>query len=194
MPGAAAGGAVCPVCLLRPKSGETPQLQQPYVRTRGCGRQDRNNGVWRGSVRSSGMICLMYRTVGQHVQPRTNVCFRPIAAIRARWHSRLPMRWVSLFLMMALGGCGGPKNTFVVQDPRGLVGRATLRLCGSETPLVREGQRLSLSRSITCEGDGEIQLVYIDGGPEHCLIGYVTPEAQQNFQFRANQSSCQPLS
>ena len=103
------------------------------------------------------------------------------------------MRWVPLFLVMALDGCAGPENTFVVQDPRGLVSSATLTLCGSETPLVREGRRLSLSRSVTCEGDGEIQLVYTDGGSEHCLIGYVTPQAQQDFQFRAEQSSCQPL-
>ena len=103
------------------------------------------------------------------------------------------MRLVPLFLVMALGGCAGPKNRFVVQDPRGLVRSATLRLCGSETPLVREGKRLYLSRSVTCEGDGEVQLVYTDGGPEHCLIGYVTPQAQQDFQFRADQSSCQPL-
>ena len=106
----------------------------------------------------------------------------------------LPMRWLPLFLVLALGGCAGPKNTFVVQDARGLVSDATLRLCGSETSLVREGQRLSLSRSVTCEGDGEIQLHYTDGGLEHCLIGYVTPQAQQDFQFRADESSCQPVS
>jgi hypothetical protein len=103
------------------------------------------------------------------------------------------MRWIPLLLVMSLSGCAGPKNTFVVQDPRGLVSSATLRLCGSETPLLREGQRLSLSRSVTCEGDGAIRLIYKDGGPEDCPIGYVTPQAQQDFRFRAEQSSCQPI-
>jgi hypothetical protein len=87
----------------------------------------------------------------------------------------------------------GRENIFEVQDPRGLVRSATLRLCGSETPLVREENRLTLTRSIDCEGDGEIRLVYKDGGPEHCLIGYVTPDAKQDWHFRAEQSACEPL-
>lgn len=105
----------------------------------------------------------------------------------------VPMKRLSLLLMLALGGCAGAKNTFQVQDPRGLVRNATVRLCGSETPLVREGNALTLTRSITCEGDGEIQLIYKDGGPEHCPIGYVTTDAKQDWRFRAEQSSCQPL-
>ena len=118
--------------------------------------------------------------------------FRPIAATTTRRHSR-SMRWVPLLLVIALGGCAGPENTFVVQDPRSLVSSATLRLCGSETPLVRHGDRLSLSRSISCEGDGEIRLVYADGGPEHCIVGYVTPDLKQDFIFRAEQSRCLPM-
>lgn len=103
------------------------------------------------------------------------------------------MRWVPLLLVLALGGCA-KNNTFEVRDPRGLVSKATLRLCGSETPLEREGATLRLTRPITCEGNGEILLVYGDGGPEHCLVGYVTSDAEQDWRFRANQSSCEPLS
>jgi hypothetical protein len=103
------------------------------------------------------------------------------------------MRCIPLLLMLALGGCTGAKNTFQVQDPRGLVRSATLRLCGSETPMVREGSALTLTRSISCEGDGEIRLIYKDGRPEHCPIGYVTSDAKQDWHFRADQASCQPL-
>jgi hypothetical protein len=104
------------------------------------------------------------------------------------------MRWVPLLVVCSLVGCAGEKNTFEVQDPRGLLTSATLRLCGSESPLVRNEDRLTLSHSISCEGDGEIRLVYKDGGPEHCLIGYITPDAKQDWRFRAEQSACQPQS
>jgi hypothetical protein len=103
------------------------------------------------------------------------------------------MRWLLLLVMVGLGACARPKNTFVVEDPHQLVTNATLRLCGSETPLVREGNRLSLARSIACEGDGEIELVYASGGAGHCRVGYVTPDAKQAFHFRADQSSCRTL-
>ena len=103
------------------------------------------------------------------------------------------MRWFPLFLMVPMVGCAGPENTFVVEDPHRLVTSATLRLCGSETPLMREGDRLSLARSVGCEGEGEIQLVYASGEAEHCRIGYVTPDAKQGFHFQADQSSCQTL-
>ena len=103
------------------------------------------------------------------------------------------VRWLPLLLVFAVGGCAGEKNTFEVQDPHGLVRSASLQLCGSETPLVRKGNRLALVRSVSCEGDGEVRLIYEDGEPEHCLIGYVTPDLKQDWHFRAEQSSCRPL-
>jgi len=99
------------------------------------------------------------------------------------------MRWLPLLLIVAFGGCVRPENMFVVEDPHHLVTDATLQLCGSETPLVREGNRLTLSRSVRCEGEGEIQLLYASGGTGYCHIGYVTSDAKQAF-FRAGQSSC----
>ena len=96
-------------------------------------------------------------------------------------------------MVIALSGCAGTKNTFVVQDPGSLVSGATLELCGSETPLVRDGNKLSLSRSIRCEGSGEIRLIYKDGGPAHCIVGYVTSDAKQTFVFRAERSRCVPV-
>ena len=120
-------------------------------------------------------------------------CFRPIAVVATLCHFRF-MRWLPLLSAVAtLCGCAGPKNTFLVDDPRGLVTTATLRLCGSVSPLERNGDRLSLQQSVACEGDGEIQLVYRDGGQENCIVGYVTPDAKQDFRFRAKQSSCQPF-
>lgn len=101
------------------------------------------------------------------------------------------MRWAPWLLLLAVSGCAA-KNTFEVDDPHGLVRRATLRLCGYETPLERHGDTLTLTRSITCgEGDGEVLLIYKDGGPEHCIVGYVTSDAVQDWHFIAKQSSCE---
>lgn len=102
------------------------------------------------------------------------------------------MRWALLLLVLALAGCD--RNTFQVDDPKGLVRSATLRLCGSETPMERAGTSFELSRKNKCEGDGEIRLIYQDGGSEHCLIGYVTSGMPQDFHYRAEKSSCRPVS
>ena len=101
------------------------------------------------------------------------------------------MGWILLLLTVALGGCS--KNTFEVDDPKVLVRSATLQLCGTSTPLQRAGKSFELSRSITCEGDGEVRLIYQEGDPEHCIVGYVTPDMRQDFHFRAEQSSCRDI-
>ncbi len=97
-----------------------------------------------------------------------------------------------MLLVLALAGCS--RNTFEVDDPKGLVRSATLRLCGSETPLERHGKSFELSQPITCEGDGGIRLIYQDGGPAHCVVSYATSDMPQDFHYRAEQSSCQPVS
>jgi hypothetical protein len=101
------------------------------------------------------------------------------------------MRWCLLLLALPLAGCA--KNTFVVEDPKGLVKSATLSLCGSETPLDRSGHSFTLVRRVNCEGDGEIRLIYHDGVPGHCPIGYVTSDAVQDWRFRADPSGCSPV-
>jgi hypothetical protein len=93
--------------------------------------------------------------------------------------------------MFALAACA--KNTFLVEDPKGFVRTATLQICGSEAPLHRAGKTWKLTHSISCKGSGEIRLMYHDGGPEHCTIGYVTGDARQQFRFRAEQSACSPI-
>jgi hypothetical protein len=102
------------------------------------------------------------------------------------------MRWALLLLVLVLSGCS--RNTFEVEDSKSLVRSATLRLCGSETPLERSGASFKLSRSIRCEADGDIVLTYQNGAPQHCIVGYVTPNMPQDFRFRAEQASCQPIS
>jgi len=115
----------------------------------------------------------------------------PIADI-GRPADTFRMRWGFLPLVLALAACGS-RNTFVVNDPNGLVRTATLEICGSETPLARAGTKFALTKRIQCE-EGEIRLVYQDGGPEHCRIGYVDSQAGQEWQFRAERSGCALIS
>lgn len=99
------------------------------------------------------------------------------------------MKWRVLLPAFVLASCSA-KNTFVIDDPNRLVRTATLQICGSETPLVRSGDSLKLTQSITCEGNGEVRLIYHDGGAEDCPVGYVDSGAKQKWLFRAEQSAC----
>jgi hypothetical protein len=103
------------------------------------------------------------------------------------------MRQFWLLLVVALAGCTRTPNSFVVDDPQGRVRSAILTLCGADTALERQRNRLTAIVSITCEGEGQIALVYHDGRREVCPIGYVTNGAEQNFRFAAEQSSCSPV-
>ena len=101
------------------------------------------------------------------------------------------MRSLAFALLFALSACA--ENTFTVEDERGAVTTANLVLCGSTTRLKRLGGRLTVRTPIDCEGSGYIRLTYASGGQMDCLIGYVTPGAEQVFTFRANETECQPL-
>ena len=103
------------------------------------------------------------------------------------------MRLIGFALMMVLAGCSRVPNTFTVHDPGHLVRSANLRLCGTETPLVRMNNEIELSLPINCEGEGQIALTYEDNRMRGCHVGYVTPGAKQAFRFRAEPSSCLPL-
>lgn len=103
------------------------------------------------------------------------------------------MRAVPILLAFALTGCAGEENSFVVQDPNHLVQDATLRLCDSEHSLQRRGDLLTTKIRIACEGHGEIRLTYRDGTQRECPIGYVTSDAKQTWQFRAERASCELL-
>lgn len=93
---------------------------------------------------------------------------------------------------LVLTGCS--RNTFEVDDPRGLVHSATLDLCGSKSPLKRNGPSFTTSRWADCEADGTVTLTYHMGPPQQCIVGYVTSGMAQDFHFRAERSSCETVS
>jgi hypothetical protein len=103
------------------------------------------------------------------------------------------MRWLCLLPALAMIGCDRTENSFAVEDGNRVVQSATLKLCGAETPMERVGNTFSLSLPSTCEGEGQITLIYRDGRTEACHIGYVTNGLEQHFLFRAEQSSCSPM-
>ena len=93
---------------------------------------------------------------------------------------------------LVLTGCS--RNTFEVDDPRGLVRSANLDLCGSKFALKRHGQSFTTSRWADCEADGAVTLIYHSGPPQRCIVGYVTSGMGQDFHFRAEPSSCKTVS
>ena len=101
------------------------------------------------------------------------------------------MKWLVFILPLALPGCSGVDNTFVVEDEQRAVVAANLLLCGEETPLRRSGGRLSVSKTIECEGTGRIALRYATGSERNCLVDYVTPGALQGFTYRASEKGCE---
>ena len=87
--------------------------------------------------------------------------------------------------------CTTSVDTFQVEDEQELVRSAKLELCGSETPMRRQGRYFWTTRRITCEGSGLIRLTYNDGSTRDCIVGYVTPPADQNFTYRATAAGCE---
>ncbi len=78
----------------------------------------------------------------------------------------------------------------MVEDEKRAVVAANLLLCGEETPLRRSGGRLSVSKTIECEGSGRIVLRYATGSEHDCPVGYVTPGAVQSITYRASEKGC----
>ena len=78
----------------------------------------------------------------------------------------------------------------MVEDEQRAVVAANFLLCGEETPLRRSGGRLSVSKTIECEGTGRIVLRYATGSEHDCTVGYVTPDTVQSFTYRATEKGC----
>ena len=99
---------------------------------------------------------------------------------------------LSLAPLLALAGCSlfGEENSFTIEDENGVVTSAQLVLCGASTPFERQNGRFTAIRQIDCEGSGYIQLTDRDGDQRQCVVGYVTPAAEQNFTYQ--ESECQP--
>ncbi len=93
-----------------------------------------------------------------------------------------------------LGGCSPTvANTFEVDSGSSPGAAATLTICGNKTPLKRSGALLATSRTITCEGHGEVRVQLTNGGVTACPVGYVTPGLKQDFRFRLDDGKCEPI-
>jgi hypothetical protein len=95
-----------------------------------------------------------------------------------------------LLVFPLVEGCERVDNTFVVNDVGGSVASAELRLCGSRVELSRSGHRLRGTKRISCEGEGDIVVRLSDGRRASCHIGYVTPGAEQSFEFNVEGAQC----
>lgn len=104
------------------------------------------------------------------------------------------MKKAVTFLMLAglfgLSSCQKVSNEFVVRDPEMVVSSAELRLCGNRLNLDRSENELRGTMTITCEGEGSILVRFLDGNETTCRIGYVTPGAQQTFEFVIEDGQC----
>ncbi|WP_416907145.1 MAG: hypothetical protein ACMVO5_08800 [Polymorphobacter sp.] len=100
------------------------------------------------------------------------------------------MRMLAILSFATISACTKVENGFVVEDQQRRVETATLVLCGSETPLRRRGDQVTISKVIECEGDGQIELQYFSGDAYQCIVGYVTPGAAQDFNYHAMETGC----
>jgi len=60
-------------------------------------------------------------------------------------------------------------------------------------PLERDGSKLMLTQRVRCQ-EGDIRLVYQDGAPDDCHIGYIESTEGQQWHFRANRGACSLIS
>jgi hypothetical protein len=97
-----------------------------------------------------------------------------------------------LMTLAALSGCERANGIFTITDPQGSVASAELRLCGSRLKLIRSDHRFSATKSVGCEGEGDILVRLSDGRETVCHIGYVTPGAKQDFEFVIERGQCVP--
>lgn len=87
--------------------------------------------------------------------------------------------------------CARVNNEFVVKDPDGVVNSAVVRLCSNRVPLTRYEGYFSGKMPITCEGEGTILLHLSTDLEILCPIGYVTPGAEQVFEYIVKDGHCQ---
>jgi hypothetical protein len=95
-----------------------------------------------------------------------------------------------LFGFFSLSSCKNVDNEFVIRDPGGAISSAELRLCGNRLNLTKFGSEMKGQMPITCEGEGSILVRLVDGKETSCRIGYVTPSAEQTFEFVVEDRQC----
>lgn len=103
------------------------------------------------------------------------------------------MRKALLLCAVALTSCTGKSDTFTVADPNGLAKSAVLQLDGHAQSLTRFSKRLTTVREIRRDAHGRMLITYADGRKVDCLIGYVTPGALQQWDFRLTPTTCERL-
>lgn len=104
------------------------------------------------------------------------------------------MKRMAILLMVigffSLVSCKKVNNEFIVRDPERAVSSAGLRLCGKRLNLTKSGSEMRGKMPITCEGEGSILVRLADGKATSCRIGYVTPGAEQTFEFVIEDGQC----
>ena len=103
------------------------------------------------------------------------------------------MRTILLISIVALASCNAEPDTFTVDDPNGFAKSAVLQLDGDGQPLGFRDGRFSATRRIGRDADGRIHVLYADGRTVDCPIGYVTPGAEQHWNFRLTKTTCESL-
>lgn len=94
--------------------------------------------------------------------------------------------------LLNLSACGDISNDFAIQDPENTIASAEIRLCHRHVQMIKSGKEFRGTMPITCEGEGRILVRFVTGHQSICKIGYVTPGAQQGFQFVVAGGKCGP--
>lgn len=89
---------------------------------------------------------------------------------------------------LSLAACGAKPATFQVQANDFV--KATLSLCGQESPMKQTGNTFAVDRRITCSGAGEIRLVHKTGPETICQIQSATPGFPGRWTFMAAGPEC----
>jgi hypothetical protein len=95
-----------------------------------------------------------------------------------------------LFAFFSLSSCNDVDNEFIVADPADMVSSAEIMLCGERHDMTRSGSTLQAKMPISCEGSGRILVQLTDSEVISCPIGYVTPGADQRFEFVISAQQC----
>ncbi|MGE0405500.1 MAG: hypothetical protein AB7O65_04300 [Candidatus Korobacteraceae bacterium] len=100
------------------------------------------------------------------------------------------MAIIMCFEIFSLSACNRVGNEFVIHDPEGVISSAELDLCGKRLQLTKSEGEIRGEMHITCEGGGSISVHLSDGRETTCHIGYVTPGAEQVFEFVVEGGQC----
>lgn len=105
------------------------------------------------------------------------------------------MKKISGLLMVfgcfSITSCKNVDNEFIIRDPSNVISSAEIRLCGKRLNLTKFSNGFSGRVPIECEGKGSIVIRLINGTETSCPIGYITPGAEQTFEYVVENGRCQ---